>query len=290
MQAVILLGGKGTRISALYPDRPKALVPVAGRPILVHQLNWLASGGIGRVHLAAGHMADRIEQWLSEQGRTEGSGWSIELDHGLMRLSISTEPRPLGTGGGLRYVQPFLEPGLFWAVNGDSLAPAVDFAAVHKAFDAFSKHWNEKGPFFQALEENEALFPSIGRNGTKFSNDWKHLNTPPVAVVAVAPMKKSGRYGTVEFTESGRVTAFLEKAERQEGWINAGVYAMDTSVLELLESDYPISLETDVFPALATCGLLQSAAVDKPLLDMGTPDGLEKMESYLTNSGREESS
>ena len=46
MQAIILLGGKGTRLQSLYPDRPKALVPIAGRPFIEWQLGWLQKGGV----------------------------------------------------------------------------------------------------------------------------------------------------------------------------------------------------------------------------------------------------
>ena len=63
MQAVLLVGGKGTRISDLYTDRPKALIPVCGRPFLEWQIEWLVSAGAKDIHLATGHMADAIEAW-----------------------------------------------------------------------------------------------------------------------------------------------------------------------------------------------------------------------------------
>ena len=64
-QAVILLGGKGTRIAERFPDRPKCLVPVAGRPFLEWQLDWLKRNGVVRVLLAAGHLADVLEAHLA---------------------------------------------------------------------------------------------------------------------------------------------------------------------------------------------------------------------------------
>ena len=63
-QAVILLGGKGTRIAAQFPDVPKALVPVAGRPFLEWQLDWLRQNGMTRVLLAGGYKADVLERYL----------------------------------------------------------------------------------------------------------------------------------------------------------------------------------------------------------------------------------
>ena len=63
--AIILLGGKGTRIAAHFPDRPKCLVPVAGRPFLEWQFDWLRRNGICRVLLAAGHLADVLADYLA---------------------------------------------------------------------------------------------------------------------------------------------------------------------------------------------------------------------------------
>ena len=57
-KAVILLGGKGTRLGALFPDLPKALVPVAGRPFLAWQVEWLLANNINQILLADGYMGD----------------------------------------------------------------------------------------------------------------------------------------------------------------------------------------------------------------------------------------
>ena len=125
MQAVILCGGKGTRLSGMYPDRPKALVPVRGRPFLEWQLTWLARGGIGEVHLAAGHMAASLRKWLDEfQSRAAAP-----------RLTFSVEPLPLGTGGGLKFAEPWLRGDPVLVLNGDSLLPALDWAALAAAGD-----------------------------------------------------------------------------------------------------------------------------------------------------------
>ena len=64
-QAMLLAAGLGTRLRPLTDTMPKALVPVAGRPFIEHQLLWLARNNIRRVHLAAGIKADRLEAWLA---------------------------------------------------------------------------------------------------------------------------------------------------------------------------------------------------------------------------------
>ena len=242
MQAIILCGGKGTRLSALYADRPKILVPVAGRPFLAWQLEWLARGGVTDVHLAAGHLAAVLRDW-------------IEKNSCGLRITISIEPAPLGTGGGLKYIEPFLCSDPFLVLNGDSLMPRLDFQALEK--------------------DHAALSPSISLGADK---PWK---TSGAATLAVTRIAEAGRYGTVEFDAARRVTAFREKASRSEGFINGGVYLMDRGVLAAIEAGKNISIETDTFPALAAAGRLQAAAFPQPLLDMGTPEGIRAMEDFL---------
>jgi NDP-sugar pyrophosphorylase family protein len=272
IQAVILAGGKGTRMSALYSDRPKALVPVAGRPFLERQLEWLATGGIARVHIAAGYLAEKVQTWLEGIGtRIQGSGFSAQapftIHHSPFTVSISREPSPLGTGGGLKFAEPWIEGDFFFVLNGDSLLPNLG----KKAAD-FSNDWKKQ------VEK----FPRIGKNAEKVSNDWK--NGPP-ALLAVTRIEESGRYGTVEFDEAGRVTAFREKQKRQGGWVNGGVYLIPRVLLALLDPEQPLSLETDVFPELARQGRLLAVPAPPPLLDMGTPEGLKVMEAFFESGG-----
>jgi len=229
-QAVILLGGKGTRIQSLYGDRPKCLVPVSGKPILLWQLEWLSRGGVKRVHLAAGYMADVLRDWLKTDAPKD------------MEITFSVEPEPRGTGGAIKFAEPWIQSDPFFVLNGDSLTPNLDFQTLEKA------HRNS-------------------------SNVWMTL--------AVAQIEATGRYGTVEFDENNRVTAFLEKAERDHGWINTGVYCISRRALEKIEPDKNISIETDIFPALAASGFLRVFRAEPPMLDMGTPDGLEAMEFFL---------
>ncbi|MFH1477253.1 MAG: nucleotidyltransferase family protein [Verrucomicrobiota bacterium] len=230
MQAIILLGGKGTRLQGLYPDRPKALAPIAGRPFLEWQLAWLARHGISDVHLAAGYKAQAIRDWAA----TAMQGGAI---------TVSAEPAPLGTGGGLKFTEKFIRTDPFLILNGDSLLPDLDF----KAFT---------------------------EDGSKSS---------ALATLAITRIESAGRYGIVEFDARKRVTAFREKAVHTGGWINGGAYLAHQALLNHIEPDKNLSLETDVFPALCAKGQLGVFFSTPPLLDMGTPDGIRSMEEYLRN-------
>ena len=120
LQAVILAGGKGTRLRPVTADLPKPLVPIANRPLIVHQLAHLAAAGVRDVTLALGYAAHRFDEVRQE---AESMG---------IRLRVVTEPAPLGTGGALRWCSDagaFDERPLLW-INGDVVA-APDVARLH---------------------------------------------------------------------------------------------------------------------------------------------------------------
>jgi NDP-sugar pyrophosphorylase family protein len=246
IQAVLLLGGQGTRLRSLFPDRPKALVPVGGRPFIEHQLEWLRRGGVNDVHLAAGYRADDIASWLQTACATFSN----------MTITMSREPRPLGTAGALKFVEYYLRTDPVLVVNGDTLAPRLDF---------------------QTLDKCEAIFPDIGNSEEVFFQSLENWR----AFLVVAPIEQSGRYGTVEFDARGLVTAFREKSQREAGWVNAGVYLLPRRVLSLIPEGQEISLERHIFPRLVSERRLYVVKADPPLLDMGTPEGLETMERWL---------
>ena len=72
MQAVILAGGRGSRLGALANEVPKALVPVAGRPLLAHSLSLLRRHGVEEVVLCTGHLADKIADYVQD-----GAKWGL---------------------------------------------------------------------------------------------------------------------------------------------------------------------------------------------------------------------
>ncbi len=86
---VILAGGKGTRLRGLFPDVPKPLVPVAGRPFLHWLTRWIASHGPQHFVYSTGYMAGRIDAWAAD-------GQMPDIER-----SCCLETAPLGTGGGL---------------------------------------------------------------------------------------------------------------------------------------------------------------------------------------------
>lgn len=115
MQALILVGGEGTRLRPLTSTVPKPVVPLAGRPFITFMLEWLRGHGVDDAVLSCGFMADSVRRVL-------GDGESLG-----MRLRYVSEPEPLGTGGALKFAEPLLAER-FLMLNGDVLTD-IDLTA-----------------------------------------------------------------------------------------------------------------------------------------------------------------
>ncbi|MGE4132287.1 MAG: sugar phosphate nucleotidyltransferase [Bdellovibrionales bacterium] len=105
--AVILAGGKGTRLWPLTKDRPKPMVLVADKPFLYWQLRYLQEQGVEEVLLLISHLGHVIQEYFQSQPI-----------RGL-KIKFAEEPTPAGTGGALKMASAQL-PEVFWLLNGDS--------------------------------------------------------------------------------------------------------------------------------------------------------------------------
>jgi mannose-1-phosphate guanylyltransferase len=125
LQALVLVGGEGTRLRPLTSTLPKPVVPLAGRPFIVHMLSWLRGHGVDEVILACGFLPDQMRD---ELGDGEGLG---------LRLHYVVEPEPLGTGGALKFAESLLDDR-FFMLNGDVLSDMdlTEQLAQHEATGA----------------------------------------------------------------------------------------------------------------------------------------------------------
>jgi MurNAc alpha-1-phosphate uridylyltransferase len=105
---MILAAGRGERMRPLTDRVPKPLLPVAGRPLVVHHLERLAAAGFREVIINHAHLGDLIEQALGDGARL---GVSIRYS--------PERPAALGTGGGIRNALPLIGSDPFLVVNGD---------------------------------------------------------------------------------------------------------------------------------------------------------------------------
>ncbi len=115
MQAVILVGGEGTRLRPLTSTVPKPVVPLVDRPFIAYMLQWLAEHGVDDVIMSCGFLATSVRNVLGD-----GSAYGL-------RLRFVEEPDPRGTAGALKYAESMLDER-FLMLNGDVLTD-IDLTA-----------------------------------------------------------------------------------------------------------------------------------------------------------------
>ncbi len=108
MKAMVLAADEGTRMKPLTLEKPKALLPIGGVPIIVHILKWLKKYGIGDVAINLWYLGDMVKDYL-------GDGSSLG-----MKIIYSPEEKILGTAGGLKKMEAFFG-GTFVVICGDVL-------------------------------------------------------------------------------------------------------------------------------------------------------------------------
>jgi mannose-1-phosphate guanylyltransferase len=223
MQAIVLVGGEGTRLRPLTNSTPKPALTLVDRPFLAYMIEWLASHGVTEVVLACGFQPEVLREALA--GEEERAGAAIRY---------VVEPEPLGTAGAIRFAADALGDELddrFLALNGDVLTD-LDLSALLRA----------------------------------------HPERSARATIALHPVEDSSAFGLVHSGEGGEVRAFLEKTgEREPGEINAGMYVLERSVLDLIPPGEKVSIERDVFPRLVGEGLY-GLLLDGYWVDIGTPE------------------
>jgi mannose-1-phosphate guanylyltransferase len=222
MQAIVLVGGEGTRLRPLTATVPKSALTLVDRPFLAYMVEWLARHGVEEVVLACGFLPDVLREALGD-----------DESHGT-RLRYLVEPEPLGTAGAIRYAADELGDELderFLALNGDVLTD-LDIDAM------------------LAVHEERGARATIGLH----------------------PVEDSAPYGLVGREPDGAVVEFLEKTgEPVPGDVNAGMYVLERSVLELVPAGRKVSIEREVFPRIAGEGLY-GTLLEGYWMDIGTPE------------------
>ena len=110
MKAVIVAGGKGTRLLELTRNEiPKPMVPLAGKPILQWQIEQLRQNGVREILIITGHLGEKIESYFRD-----GAAFGVSITY-------YREETPLGTAGALAHLPASFGAGVFVLVNGDTL-------------------------------------------------------------------------------------------------------------------------------------------------------------------------
>ncbi len=222
MQAVILAGGLGTRISEESHLRPKPMIEIGGRPILWHIMKMYAAHGITDFVICLGYRGYMIKEYFanyvlhSSDLTVDARSGEITYHNSIAepwRVTLVDTGEGTMTGGRLKRVAGYLADR-FCLTYGDGLAD-IDFTAELAFHD---RH---------------------GRQAT---------------VAAVLP---PGRYGALDVDQGGQVRQFMEKPPGSEGGINGGFFVLERAVLERIEGD-KTSFEGGPLEALAAEGQLMA--------------------------------
>jgi D-glycero-alpha-D-manno-heptose 1-phosphate guanylyltransferase len=135
INAIILVGGKGTRLQSVLADKPKPLAPVLGRPFLAHLLDRLAVWDrIDEVVLSSGYLSKQIEDFITEH-----------RDRYPFLLKSLVEKEPLGTGGAIFYAAEHCRSDQIIVLNGDTIFEVdlenfLDFHLKRSAWVSLAAH------------------------------------------------------------------------------------------------------------------------------------------------------
>ncbi len=119
MHAVVLAGGFGKRLKPITDYVPKPLVPIDNVPIIEWQVRYLKGFGVKDVTVCTGYKTDQIEKFLKSKS-----------DFGI-RISVSVEKTPLGTGGAIRRARDYIKGRSFLVLNGDTITD-ISLKAMQK--------------------------------------------------------------------------------------------------------------------------------------------------------------
>ena len=222
MKAVVLVGGQGSRLRPITFDIPKALVPLRNRPFMGYMLDFLRRGGLSGAVLSLGYLPDPIQAYLCGQQDLE----DFSVDYAV-------EDHALGTAGGIKNAEEYLDGETLVVVNGDVLA-GMDLAKaieVHNASDALATIT------LTSVED-------------------------PTAYGLVEVDHEMLVHRFIEKPAADEVTTNL---------VNAGVYVLEPEVLEMIPAGREVSIEREVFPELRESGRLRAHISSSYWRDIGTP-------------------
>ena len=221
MKAVVLVGGRGTRLRPITYDVPKALVPLRNEPFMGYMIQFLQSGGLDGAVLSLGYLPDPIQEYIAGK---DLNGFSIDY---------AVEDKPLGTAGGVKNAQEYLDGGPLVVVNGDVLS-GLDLAEVIK------------------VHKESAALATITLTSVEDPTAYGLVEVDHDMLVR--------RF--LEKPAADEVTTNL---------INAGVYVLEPEVLEMIPEGREVSIEREVFPKLQARRQLRAHVSSSYWRDIGTP-------------------
>ena len=135
MKAMVLAAGLGTRLRPFTEEKPKCLIPLAGKPLIDWTLRWLYRSGVTECVINLHYLADKVRQFVGD-----GSQYGLKVHY-------SYEPELLGTAGAVKKVAAFFDRP-FYVIYSDNfsqwdLRKLVDIYEKHRPTATMAVHWRE---------------------------------------------------------------------------------------------------------------------------------------------------
>lgn len=203
MRVVLLAGGKGTRLSEETSQRPKPMVEVGGVPILVHIMRWYAAAGHKDFIIACGHLGAVIKEYFASY-RNRLSDFTVHLSDGTVEYH---------GGPDNDWTVTLVDTGNE-TMTGGRLARLADYVGDETFMMTY-------GDGVGDVDLNRLV---------ETHRRWGRIAT----VTAVRP---PARFGSLVFASDDKVTAFAEKVQGSEAYINGGFFVLEPAVLEYVGDD-----------------------------------------------------
>ncbi|MCB6179848.1 glucose-1-phosphate cytidylyltransferase [Rhodobacter sp. Har01] len=203
MKTAILAGGKGTRLAEETSVRPKPMVEIGGKPILWHIMNIYSHYGFNDFAVALGYMGDHIKRYFVEYGMLSGS---LSLDMSLHDPVVRRE-KDIS-----KWKIDLVETGEETLTGG-----RIKRLKPYLGNETFMLTWGD-GVSNIDIPRLIAFHKSHGKLAT------------------VSAVRPQARYGHMRF-DGDRVTAFEEKPQTAEGWINGAFFVLEPQVMDYIEGD-----------------------------------------------------
>lgn len=245
MKAVILAGGRGTRMGSTAP-RPKPLLVVGDKPILAHLMDIYASSGVTDLVICAGYRFPDFVRWLDEVGSrrptADGLGFLITAERGAFTVTLVDTGDGTCSGGRLRRVEHLLDD-TFFLTYADGLAD-VDLKAL--------------------LELHQS-------SGAAVTLTAFPLN-PRYGIVDIEDAEVLAR-------------GFQEKPVIERKWCNGGFYVVEPRVVRDHCTDDQVNWEAQVLPKVAADGALGVLRHDGYWASMDFPHERDELEMTWQTRG-----
>jgi glucose-1-phosphate cytidylyltransferase len=226
MKVVILAGGYGTRISEETHLKPKPMIEIGDKPLLLHVMKIFSYYGYNDFVICLGYKGNVIKEYFAHY-YLYGSDVTIDFSQSVSneivihnqyldpwKVTLVDTGQETLTGGRIKRVQNYVDDGPFMLTYGDGLAD-INISELVK---------------FHQAHDKEAT------------------------VTAVQP---SGRFGALQMAQGDQVTGFREKPEGDDGWINGGFFVLEPSIFNHIAGDSTI-WEKEPLETIAASGQLMA--------------------------------